>query len=140
MSDDSNRVATANNWYITKRNSSSTWNGYIGLMYPSDYGFATNDGNSRNRKTCLQMFMYNWYHNDCKNKDYLYKYGESGFTTSLRTNLNSQVYVNYFSHKEMIPEMVSYKKVAIILVFYLKNEVQITSGTGTRNNLFQLSI
>ena len=54
----------------------TTWTGKVGLMYPSDYGYATSGGSTTNRATCLAKEMYNWYGSDvsdCKSNDYLYK-------------------------------------------------------------------
>ncbi len=33
------------------------WPGYVGLMYPSDFGFATSGGNEANRLICLKISM-----------------------------------------------------------------------------------
>ena len=54
----------------------TTWTGKIGLMYPSDYGYATSGGSTTDRATCLAKELYNWDGSgvsDCKNNDYLYK-------------------------------------------------------------------
>ena len=51
------------------------WYGKIGLMYPSDYGYATNGGNTYNRATCLGYQMSGWssgdYKTDCALNNYL---------------------------------------------------------------------
>src|SRR5699024_4402323 len=50
------------------------WVGKIGLMYPSDYGYATSGGTTTDRASCLAKEMYNWdasSYSDCKNNDYL---------------------------------------------------------------------
>ena len=52
----------------------TTWNGKIGLMYPSDYGYATSGGSTSNRTSCLNKELYNWSsssYSDCKNNDWL---------------------------------------------------------------------
>ena len=54
---------------------SIAWIGEIGLMYPSDYGFATSGGSITNRVGCLEKALYNWSdsaYSDCKNNDWLY--------------------------------------------------------------------
>ena len=46
------------------------WVGKIGLMYPSDYGYATSGGTTTDRSSCLAKEMYNWdssSYSDCKN-------------------------------------------------------------------------
>ena len=53
----------------------STWTGKVGLIYPSDYGYATVGGNTTNRTTCLGYSMYLWDNSDvldCKTNDWLY--------------------------------------------------------------------
>ena len=55
----------------------TTWQGKIGLMYPSDYGYATSGGSTNNRTSCLAKELYNWYdwqsssYSDCYNNDWL---------------------------------------------------------------------
>ena len=51
------------------------WQGKVGLMYPSDYGYATSGGSTSNRTSCLNKELYNWdssSYSDCKNNDWLY--------------------------------------------------------------------
>ena len=50
------------------------WQGKVGLMYPSDYGYATSGGSTSNRTSCLNKELYNWddsSYSDCKNNDWL---------------------------------------------------------------------
>ena len=52
----------------------TTWNGKIGLIYPSDYGYATSGGSTSTRTSCLNKELYNWdssSYSDCKNNDWL---------------------------------------------------------------------
>jgi methionine-rich copper-binding protein CopC len=52
----------------------TTWSGKIGLIYPSDYGFATSGGSTTNRAACLAKELYNWNDSsvsDCRNNNYL---------------------------------------------------------------------
>ena len=53
----------------------TTWKGKIGLMYPSDYGYATSGGSTSDRPYCLWQPLYEWNntsYSDCKNNDWLY--------------------------------------------------------------------
>lgn len=36
---------------------SLSWKGLVGLMYPSDYGYATSGGSITNRTTCLNKSL-----------------------------------------------------------------------------------
>ena len=48
------------------------WQGKVGLMYPSDYGYATSGGTSMNRASCLAKELYRWgLASDCPNNDWL---------------------------------------------------------------------
>lgn len=61
-------------WYTTERNSTKTWTGKVGLIYPSDYGYATSGGSTSNRSTCLNAILENWSngsYGDCVNNDWL---------------------------------------------------------------------
>ena len=57
----------------------TTLPGKIGLMYPSDYGYATSGNSTTDRATCLSKELYNWasYNwdsaSDCYSNDYLFK-------------------------------------------------------------------
>ena len=68
------------NWYDNERgnnvyvNHSTTWSGKIGLIYPSDFGYATS-GNTlgTTREQCLKNnTLYNWNNvSDCFNNDWM---------------------------------------------------------------------
>ena len=47
----------------------------VGLMYPSDYGYATVGGTTTNKSSCRNQALYNWKNSsfsDCKNNDWLF--------------------------------------------------------------------
>ena len=47
----------------------------VGLMYPSDYGYATVGGTTSNRSVCRNQAPYNWSsssYSDCKNNDWIF--------------------------------------------------------------------
>ena len=47
----------------------------VGLMYPSDYGYATVGGTTPNKSSCRAKELYNWdgsSYSDCKNNDWLF--------------------------------------------------------------------
>ena len=48
----------------------------VGLMYPSDYGYATVGGTTINKSSCRAKPLYNWgssSYSDCKDNDWLFK-------------------------------------------------------------------
>ena len=63
----------------------TTWNGKVGLMYPSDYGYATSGGSTSDRTSCLNKELYNWNsssYKDCTNNNWLYHSGTAQWTIS----------------------------------------------------------
>ena len=71
------------------------WIGQIGLMYPSDYGYATSGGSSMNRASCLAKELYNWNsssYSDCKNNDWLYDSSNYQWTLTPRSSYSINVF------------------------------------------------
>ena len=73
---------TAEGIYAEERNTSAIYSGYtgnpssiyakVGLMYPSDYGYATVGGSTTNRVGCRAKALYDYDTADCKNNDWLF--------------------------------------------------------------------
>ena len=85
---------------ITYNNQPATWVGKIGLMYPSDYGYATSGGKITNRVSCLTKQLYGWdssSYSDCKNNDYLYNSHFFQWTISSFSIKPNQVFNIYSS-------------------------------------------
>ena len=74
---------TAEGLYEEERNTSAIYSGNpasiyakVGLMYPSDYGYATIGGSTTNKAGCRAQALYNWRdssYSDCKNNDWVFK-------------------------------------------------------------------
>ena len=105
------------------------WDGMVGLMYPSDYGYAA--GNVCATGTELYEYL-----GECSNKDWLYNTGVnqwlmspySGYSIDvLFVNGVGQVYG--FSHCAL----------AVSPVFYLSSSASITGGNGTLDAPYILS-
>ena len=112
---------------------STNWIGKIGLIYPSDYGYATSGGNSVNKNNCMLKEIYNW-DSDCKNNDWLLKMSMGMIThqTSSAQNLFGMNYLGYFSYYNTNYEMNVYPTV------YLKSTIKIMGGTGSSTDPFIL--
>ena len=119
-----------------------TWPGKIGLMYPSDYGYATSGGSTTDRAACLAKEIYHWNGSDvsdCKNNDYLLK-SHSQWTLTPYSSVSyfafivssaGHVYYNYFVRSTG----------AVRPVAFLKSNISITNvGTGTSESPFQLKV
>ena len=51
----------------------TTWQGKVGLIYPSDYGYATSGGNINTRTNCLASTLFVWNEsNECKLNSWIY--------------------------------------------------------------------
>ncbi len=76
-SDNNGKSLCTSGTYCTDTTQRTTkWIGKVGLMYPSDYGYATSGGNTYNRETCLNYKLYSWdsgsYKTDCAQNSWLF--------------------------------------------------------------------
>ena len=118
----------------------TTWTGKVGLMYPSDYGYATAGGTTTNRAACLAKELYNWDGlSDCKNNDYLFKSSYRQWTLASYTanaasvfDVDTDGYVGSYGagySNDVRPAA------------FLKSNILISEvGNGTSESPFQLSV
>ena len=104
------------------------WDGNVGLMYPSDYGYAA--GN-----TCVtNTGLYN-YDGGCKNKDWLFNsqsewlMSPASSGSSYASWLNASGYYRYYVHNTY----------SVRPVFYLNSSASISEGEGTSTDPYILS-
>ncbi len=134
----------ASNFYKNERGTavynssrSTNWTGKVGLMYPSDYGYATSGGNSTNRSSCMAKELRNWYdssYSDCKSNDWLYNSVHNQWTMTPSASYSLVFFVTDAGH---IYDMNSDTN-AIRPVVYLKSTINITRGTGSSTDPFIL--
>ena len=119
-----------------------TWTGKVGLMYPSDYGYATAGGATTNRAACLAKELYNWDGSgvsDCKNNDYLYK--SSYYQWTLAPSSSNAYYVFFVSNPGYVDSLSAYSPYGVRPVAFLKSNISITDvGLGTAESPFQLKV
>ena len=121
----------------------TTWTGKIGLMYPSDYGYATSGGSTTDRATCLAKEMYNWDGSDvsdCKTNDYLYK--SSYYQWTLAPG-SSRAYDVFLVGAEGYVRNYRARNAAgsVRPAVFLKSNISITDvGIGTAESPFQLKV
>ena len=120
----------------------TTWTGKIGLMYPSDYGYATSGGSTTDRATCLAKEMYNWDGSgvsDCKNNDYLYKSSYYQWTLAPSSSFAYDVFrVNTGGY---VGGNRAYYADSVRPAVFLKSNISITDvGIGTAESPFQLKV
>ena len=133
----------------------TTWSGKIGLMYPSDYGYATSGGSTSNRTSCLNKELYNWNdssYSDCKNNDWLYNSSSWQWTVSPEVGSSSSangVFIVFRTGIVNSPGSIdtsgyffngnAYDAGLVRPSVYLKSNVSILSGEGTKSNPHVLS-
>ena len=135
----------------TAENRPVYWYGKIGLMYPSDYGYATNGGSTYNRTACLGYQMSSWnsgsYKADCAGNSYLWYTnitstavpGTSGsvqWTLSPCSGNDSSVF-NVYSAGSVFSSSAFYTY-AVRPVLYLKANTGFSGGTGTWDNPYTI--
>ena len=136
----------ASHWYGYERGTivysghATTWTGKIGLMYPSDYGYATSGGSTTDRATCLAKEIYNWDSaSDCYSNDYLHKSGYYQWTLAPRSSSSSDVF--YVSTGGFVISNIAYNTYGVRPAVFLKSNISITNvGTGTAESPFQLKV
>ena len=117
----------------------TTWNGKIGLMYLSDYGYATSGGTSMNRTSCLAKEMYNWEEaSDCYNNDWLNS-SDWQWTISPFSSSSYAYYVFYATNYGRVSSNKACYEGLVRPSVYLKSSTTISSGEGTPENPYVLS-
>ncbi len=120
----------------------TTWTGKIGLMYPSDYGYATSGGQTSDRATCLVNDLYDWQKNhgfeDCYNNDYLFKSNYYQWTLTPSFTEANDVFMVY--PEGFVGRDVAYNSGRVRPTLFLRSNISISGGTGTSSDPYQLSI
>ena len=143
---DSASNGLASHWYGYERGTkvysghAKTWTGKIGLMYPSDYGYATSGGSTTDRATCLAKEIYNWDSaSDCYSNDYLHKSGYFQWTLAPRSSSSNGVF--FVNTRGCVRSSSAYDTIGVRPVAFLKSNISITNvGTGTFESPFQLKV
>ena len=148
---------TAEGIYKEERNTSAIYSGNpssiyakVGLMYPSDYGYATIGGTNINKSECRTRDLYDWngsIYSDCRNNDWLFisqnnfvnnvewtitpRSDTSGNVLHIRSTGNVNHQYNYID----VPNFYW----AARPTFYLDSSVlKIVGGTGTKDNAYRI--
>ena len=116
------------------------WTGKVGLMYPSDYGYAA--GN-----TCVETYFLSQYGqqiNSTCSGGWIYGYANGyKLTMTSRTDTSGNVFgiklSGSISERGMLDNVTTNYSNNIFPVFYLKSSVSITSGTGTQDDPYLVS-
>ena len=115
----------------------TTWTGKLGLMYPSDYGYATSSGSPTDRATCLNTALYG-YDSDCAANDWLHD-GEMQWTLSPYANSSDAYGVfSVDSAGNVNADAILSGSVEVRPAGYLLSNASIQSGDGSSGNPFIL--
>ena len=157
-SDDNYETLTAEGIYTEERNTSAIYiysgnpssiYAKVGLMYPSDYGYATVGGTTTNKSSCRAKELRNWggsSYSDCKNNDWLFT-SQSGFVNNGEWLLSP-----FSSHSSFAASLTSTGLVnlngpytgrflfAVRPTFYLDSSVLkiVGTGDGTKDNAYRV--
>ncbi len=129
------------------RERTTNWTGYVGLMYPSDYGFATSGGGETKRQKCLTTGMYKWYsgtnQTNCAKNSWLY--GNSSWTITPSPHDQYDNHVFYIYDSGLVNGSASASSpYAIRPVVYLNSNIKIeedeSEDYGSSTNPFRLVV
>lgn len=117
---------------VTYDNNPATWTGYIGLIYLSDYGYATD------LSICKET-MDNYANNsDCINNNWLFDSNNNQWTiTPTSFENNTVIGINSVGNFSIIDINNSS---SIRPTLYLNSNIIITGGDGTKENPYTLSM
>ena len=158
-STDNYQTLTAEGIYRHERNTSAIYSGNpasiyakVGLMYPSDYGYATVGGSTTNKANCRAKELYNWdssSYSDCKNNDWVYKsqsisWGANKNEWLLSPYSSSSTYAAYLYSTGFVSlygnRNVDNLKLAVRPTFYLNSSILkiVGTGDGTKDNAYRV--
>ncbi len=130
-----------------KANFPEDWIGVVGLLYPSDYGYATNGGTNKTRDECLNITLYgnntthtvnNYSVSGCHKTNWI----SDNFyiqTMASRSDANSIINILYWGQITG-GSLVFNPSGRVKPVIYLKSNTIIKRGTGTEKDPFILTI
>ena len=119
----------------------ATWTGKIGLMYPSDYGYATSGGTTKDRAACLAKELFNWTSSDfsdCKGNDYLLD--ANNWQWTLAPNSASAYGVFRVGGGGVVRNLYARYADAVRPVLFLKSNIQVDKGTGAKSDPYRLKM
>ena len=139
-SSNTGKICSSGSWCNDTVARTTTWTGKVGLMYPSDYGYATSGGSTTDRATCLNTILLNWKDDnvsDCKNNDWLFN-SNYQWTLSPAAFSGAALSAFYVVRSGTVGDIFAYFGYGVRPVVYLSPSVGVQSGDGSRGNPFIL--
>ena len=140
-SNNTGKICTSGDYCTDTVERTTTWTGKVGLMYPSDYGYATSGGSTTDRTTCLNTSLSSWDGSSvsvCKNNDWLFN-SSYQWTISPRAVSSGASSAFYVNSGGIVGINIVYGNYGVRPVVYLTSNVGVQSGDGSRGNPFILS-
>ena len=148
------KTLTAESIYNEERNTSAIYSGNpasiyakVGLMYPSDYGYATVGGTTTNKPSCRAKELYNWdgsSYSDCKNNDWLFTSqnsfanGAEWLLSPYSSGSTSAAYLSRAAYVDLLSGTGN-SQFAVRPAFYLDSSIlKIVGGTGTSTDPYHI--
>ena len=135
----------ASHWYTNERGKivyngrPTEWQGKVGLIYPSDYGYATSGGSTNNRTSCLSYPLRYWdssSHEDCKNNDWIFDSKKSQSTLASFSGDSYSMF--HITSTGFVGGHNAYIQYAIRPSVYLKSSTTIVNGNGSKESPYVL--
>ena len=153
---DNYQTLTAEGIYRQERNTSAIYSGNpasiyakVGLMYPSDYGYATVGGSTTNKANCRAKELYNWNsssYSDCENNDWLFTSqnnfvnGKEWLLSPCSSVSSNAAFLGPSGYVDFSVYYVSNFQFAVRPTFYLDSSVLkiVGTGDGTKDNAYRV--
>ena len=119
----------------------TTWTGKVGLMYPSDYVYATSGGSTTTRISCLNAKLNKWSDvSDCYTNDWLYMSSDFQRTISPAAQSSVASYVFSIEQRGYVDIDIVGSSGVVRPSVYLGSNTLILSGEGTPESPYELSV
>ena len=110
-------------------------------MYPSDYGYATSGGTTKDRTACLAKELFNWDSSDfsdCKGNDYLFDANNWQWTLA---PYSAYAYSVFFVFADgIVYDFNANSTGAVRPALFLKSNIQVDKGTGAKSDPYTLKM
>ncbi len=138
-SSNNGKICTSGSYCNDTVTRTTTWSGKIGLMYPSDYGYATSGGTSMNRASCLAKELSSWDGaSDCYNNDWIYNSSNWQWTVSPSADSSRAYSVFSVRSYGYVGGDIAYYTGLVRPSVYLISKTSILGGEGTLENPYEL--
>ena len=147
------QTLTAEGIYTEERNTSAIFSGNpssiyakVGLMYPSDYGYATVGGTTTNRAGCREKAVYDYNTADCENNDWLFTSqnnfvnGKEWLLSPCSSVSSNAAFLGPSGYVDFSVYYVSNFQFAVRPTFYLDSSILkiVGTGDGTKDNAYRV--